>query len=354
MTSIEQWENFMEYNTEDHADSYYTFTSDIDFMEIFPNGCTSGITIYPEVRGNNTTWKNLFLISSNPLHFKNGVSYLNFKNMFGKGTFFKYGKLCSHINMEVSLGGGNCTITSCTDTGSYSSFAPVEDSVFVIRGNVSTFNSCAQDDESASKFKSCVYDLDINTSITYLDRSTPACTTYVGRISGSSYIRTAMWAASYHIDQAPDFDPENPQYVLRDELSSAMFNVKADSTTLQWLDYHYGTTPIFYNYDRAPFNMSASGLNGYMIPTTAGKLASGEVLEIKDPINVYHTLPYWRVSTKYQTPVPENFDDNDTQNFGAFNKSSLKYIELPADCQYCRQSFPATTTVQGGTLCTYD
>lgn len=351
MTSIEQWEDFLQHNTEEYKDTVYSFSSDINFLEIFPNGC-DGLIIYPEIDGFNTTWKNLFMIGPSPLEFINGVSHLNFENMFvNANSCIKWGKKLTYINVSVSIGGVTCTLSNNVY---FDGITPeIHHCNFVIAGrpNVLGLGGTWNHDYP---IENCFIYLDMDTVVFALDDQDAYNTTIQGRVYADSYIRSALHSRECVTDVDPESpDPENPDYILIPRTNSAIFNFVTDSRSTQFLDYHWGFYNIYYNQDISDFPGKSSDYNGWMQPVTTEDITSGSFLYTTDPKGVRHPLPYWKISNKFHVPVYEDFADADIVELGTFKQSHITEITLPATCKYCKNSFPAGTTIHGGVLADY-
>ena len=351
MTSREQWEDFLQHNTEEYKDTVYSFSSDINFLEIFPNGC-DGLIIYPEIDGFNTTWKNLFMIGPSPLEFISGVSHLNFENMFvNANSCIKWGKKLTYINVSASIGGVTCTLSSNVNLTGIT--PEIHHCNFSIAGrpNVLGLGGTWNHDHP---IENCFIYLDMDTVIFDMPNQDAYNTTVHGRVYADSYIRSALYSRECVVDVDPESpDPENPDYILIPRTNSAVFNFVTDSKSTQFLDYHWGFYNIYYNQDISDFPGKSSDYNGWMQPVTTEDISSGSFLYKTDPKGVRHPLPYWKTSNKFHVPVYEDFTDTDIVELGAFKQSKITKITLPETCKYCKNSFPTGTTIHGGVLADY-
>lgn len=109
---VNNWNEFLEYNTFEYEGSYVQFNArKIDFGRIYPKGHIGGLVIYPNILGGNCHWYHLCLLSLggggmiNALEFKGDVKDLYIDALYvegGDNLFVPHGNMeCVYITCQV-------------------------------------------------------------------------------------------------------------------------------------------------------------------------------------------------------------------------------------------------------------
>lgn len=298
MTSIEQWEDFLSFNTLENVGETYTFSTDIDFLLIYPTGCPA-LDIYVVVDGGGTTWKNFFIFGQT-FNFTNGVCNLNFVNMFAHAThLLKWDKFIENVTMSVSMAGNMNSLFYCADV--YGN-TRINNCFFNIYGFYTYFtldnrSNMGDSNRAEGIISNCVFKFDADITSARFTGANCVNVVLLGRlhtISDQGYIQTRLYF-SRHYKKIDD-----DTYELALPAYSAIYNLylsNFDVARLSPSGYLY-YPPIIYNSDLAPFYVLISGTEPETIPegvTTKvpvkGKYVTGTLKPDDVPIWKWYCVP---------------------------------------------------------------
>ena len=246
---IQNWEEFLEYNTEEYIGKYVKFPRRaIDLSIAYPHGLFSGLTIYPNIigRDSRSAWRNLCVFGSNStaLDFKGSVSNLIVQNIFASGIrkIFKFGGQVddSEFGCRV-LGDATLTIFDAQDID-------IRDSAFYLQAEASSEINLGLGILSDSNVEFYLSAPVVDTTGMLVN-----ATRFDGKISAS----TSFTAG---INQGDE------------EYNQSLWNVTVDSDAVNLADNSY---VCYYNSDR----MALSSSSGSWIGVSSSNLGNEDYLE---------------------------------------------------------------------------
>lgn len=372
---VESWAEFEEYNTVDNIGTYIQFKNNrqnnqkYDLSKSYPHGLTSGLTVYPNILGNNVHWARLCFLGENAsmtaIKFMGTVDSLYIDGVYAKN-------IATFLHPSAKL--TDVRVTAEIENGAY---------------DLNVFGE--SNTQTTLDFEECEFDIHAKTKRSiYVNAASSLNTMYL--TNTDIHVNFAL-SNDYHLAFAQFYAIDMTSSRIRGRVkvdgndgrillamwqhypynnTQSLWDVKANASTVRFSETQTGDT-LYYNTDKTTFETTPTnwiGLTtaqlqsevaleaaGFPIGgdspwrlTAQGVLYNDELVEI-DLLGAFGGNVIYAVNAKESDKSvlpPASLQSVGEYSFA--HLSGVNQIVLPSTCTYYATSFAGNTHITGGIL----